>query len=41
MLDFGILALALYYYYIKQQRAKGRVNKGNRKQYCISLCLRL
>ena len=38
MLDSGILALALYYYYTERRKARGRVNRGNRKQYYISLC---
>jgi hypothetical protein len=31
MLNFRILALALYHYYTEQRRAKGRVNRGNKK----------
>jgi hypothetical protein len=41
MPDSRILALALYYYYIERRRARGRVDRGNGKQCCMSLCLGL
>ncbi len=38
MTDSRILASALYHYYTEQQRAGGRVDRGNGKQHYISLC---
>ena len=41
MSDFGILALASYHHHTERWRAGGRVNRGNGKQYYISLYLGL